>query len=89
MTRLSVRLTPRSSRDAITGWRDGVLQARVTAPPVDGRANAALIRLLADALGVPAGSLTIVTGATARQKTVDVDDLDEAELRRRLSAPML
>lgn len=77
-TRLSVRLTPRASREGIEGVRDGVLQVRVSAPPVDGAANEALLRLLAKRLGVPRSALTIVLGDTARTKVVEVDGIDES-----------
>ena len=66
MARLRVRLTPRANADAIGGWRDGVLLVRVTAPPLDGRANEALLRLLAEALDVPQRQLALVGGARSR-----------------------
>ena len=72
--RLAVRLTPRGGADRIDGvGEDGVLRARVAAPPVDGAANAALCRLLAAELGLPAHAVRIVAGATARRKTVEID----------------
>lgn len=83
-SRLSIRLTPRSSREGISGERDGVWQVRVTAPPVDGAANAALVRLLARRLRVGRGAVRIVSGETARTKIVEVEGLSEAELRARL-----
>lgn len=88
--RLRVRLTPRGGRDRIDGWTTDahgapVLKARVAAPPVDGAANAALIRLLAKALGVPKSAITIVAGETARTKTVEIDG-DAAALSDRLKA---
>lgn len=92
--RLRVRLTPRGGRDAIDGWsgaepRDGdegrVLKARVAAPPVDGAANAALVRLVASALGVPKSAVTVVAGQTARIKTLEIDG-DPAALSARLEA---
>src|SRR3990170_688626 len=61
-TTLRIHLTPRSARDEVLGWEGEVLRARVTAPPVEGRANEALLRLLAEALGVPKGSLRIARG---------------------------
>jgi len=82
--RLRVRLTPRAARDEIAGWQDGLLRVRVAAPPVAGRANAALERLLAKALGVPRWSVCVVAGARGREKTVAVDGLTEAEALRRL-----
>ena len=85
MAELRVRLTPRARRpDALTGVRDGVLLARVRAPPVDGRANAALCRLLADALGVPPSRTSVVRGHGAREKLVRVEGMTDAEARERL-----
>jgi uncharacterized protein YggU (UPF0235/DUF167 family) len=57
---------------------------RVRAAPVEGAANAALERLLADALDVPKSRISVAKGASARVKTVEIDGLDEAEVRRRL-----
>lgn len=82
--RISVRLSPRASREEIAGEREDALQVRVTAPPVDGAANEALVRLLAKRLRVAKGAVTIVSGETARTKVVQVDGLDEGEVRARL-----
>ena len=82
--RLSVRLTPRASREEIAGFEGETLRVRVTAPPVEGRANRALVRLLAKRLGVPRGAVRVVTGQTSRSKAVAIAGLDAAELRRRL-----
>jgi len=76
--RLSVRLTPRGGADRIDGIRDGVLCVRVAAPPVDGAANDALVRLLADELHVPRGAVRLVAGATARTKVVEIEGADDA-----------
>ncbi len=84
-TRISVRLTPRASRDEIVGLRDGVLRVRVTAPPVDGAANEALLRLLAKALRVPPRDLRIASGAASRTKVVEVAGLDSGEVAERLA----
>ena len=89
--RLVVRLTPRAGRDAIDGWGEDaagrpVLKARTGAAPTDGKANAALIRLLANALDVPPSSVRLAAGAASRTKTLAIDGLDEATLRRRLGA---
>lgn len=81
MARLTVRVTPRASRDAVEGFSDaGVLAVRVTAAPTDGAANAAVTRLLAKALGLPARDIVLVAGATARTKRFDVP-LEEGEVR--------
>lgn len=82
--RIRVRLTPRAARDAIVGWQDGVLRVRVTAPPVEGRANAALERLLAGALGLPKSAVRVVAGAQSRDKTVAVEGIAQEEALRRL-----
>ncbi len=74
---LTVRLTPRGGRDAIDGvarLADGraVLKARVRAAATEGEANAALVRLIAKALGVPPRTVTLAAGATSRIKTLRV-----------------
>ena len=79
-----VRLQPRAKRDEIIGERDGTLIVRVSAPPVEGRANAALCRLLARALDVAPSRVSVVRGASAREKVVRVDGLEAADALRRL-----
>jgi uncharacterized protein len=74
--RFAVRLTPRAAVDRVDGVVDGVLRARVGAPAVEGAANNALIRLIAEELGVPRSDVRIVAGATSRQKLVVVDAAD-------------
>jgi len=71
--RLPVRLTPRGGSDRVEGVVDGVLRARVAAPPAEGAANEALVRLLARELGVPRSAVSLVSGATARQKVIAVE----------------
>lgn len=83
---LQVRVTPRAGRDEITGWRESVLEVRVKAPPVEGEANAALVRVLAAALGVRRSQVELVSGHAGRTKRVRVQGLDEAEVRRRFGA---
>jgi len=82
---LRVRVQPRASRAAIGTWReDGTLTVRVTAPPVEGRANAAVGALLATALGVPVSAVQVVHGERGRDKLVRVTGLSAAEIRRKL-----
>jgi uncharacterized protein (TIGR00251 family) len=82
---LHVRVQPRASRAEIVGWRpDGALGVRVTAAPVDGRANAAVGSLLATALGVRASAVEIVRGAAGRDKYVRVSGLTLDDVIRRL-----
>jgi uncharacterized protein (TIGR00251 family) len=83
---LRVRVQPRSSRDAVGGAREGALLVRLTAPPVEGAANAALTRLLGQVLGVPPSAVRIVGGATGRAKRVAVAGIDLATARERLGA---
>ena len=73
--RFSVRLTPRGGADRVDGVAEGVLRARVAAPAVDGAANQALVRLLADELDVSRASVRLVAGATGRHKLFMVDGL--------------
>jgi uncharacterized protein (TIGR00251 family) len=81
---IAVRVTPRSSRDAIEGVDEtGELRVRVTAAPADGAANAAVARLLAKELRVAKGALILVSGATSRHKRLGIEGVDAAELRSR------
>ena len=82
-----MRLIPRAGRSEVGPERSGVLVVRVTAPPVEGKANAALRRLLAKRLGVPLGSVTIVRGEIAREKLVRIEGIDEQEMRAALGLP--
>jgi len=81
---IAVRLRPRGHRDELIGVEDGVLQARVTAPPVDGKANKALCRLIAKRVGVAPSRVTLVRGAKSRHKLVRVEGLDPDQLLARL-----
>jgi len=88
--RFSVRLTPKGGRDAVEGWMQGAdgaayLKARVATVPEDGKANAALIAILAKTLGIAKSKVTIVAGATSRLKSVDVSG-DPRELAAQLEA---
>jgi uncharacterized protein len=75
----AVRVVPRASRDAIEGEHGGVLKVRLTAPPVDDRANDALRRLLAERLNVPLSAVRIVTGEKSRTKRVSVAGVKRAQ----------
>jgi uncharacterized protein len=81
---LHVRLQPRARRDEVVGERAGAIVIRVTAPPVDGKANAALCAFVARAAGVPPSRVSVVRGQTSRDKVVRVDGADEMALRRAL-----
>jgi uncharacterized protein len=80
--RIAVRVQARASRDEIHGERAGALLIRVTAPPVDGRANDAVCRLVASQLGVARSRVSVVRGASARDKLLEVEGIDSGALRR-------
>ena len=71
--RFQVRLQPRASTNEIVGVANGALRIRLHAPPVDGAANEALVRFLADRLDVPRAAVRITAGTTSRTKTVEVE----------------
>lgn len=66
---LDVKASPKASRDEIGGWREGALQVRVTAAPEKGKANDAIVALLAGAARVPKSAFGIVSGETSRNKS--------------------
>jgi uncharacterized protein YggU (UPF0235/DUF167 family) len=87
---LAIRLTPGASADRIDGWgvdagERPVLKVRVRARPIEGEANAALLKLLAKTLRVPKSSVTLDRGGQSRTKMVCVAGLSDEDLRARLS----
>ncbi len=84
---ITVRLTPKAKSEEILGVRDGVLLVKVTAPPVDGKANSALCRLLAKRLRVATGRVTVVKGASARTKLVRIDGMSAERLGEAIGVP--
>jgi uncharacterized protein len=85
--RITVRLQARAHRDELIGLRDGVLLARVSAPPVDGRANRALCRLIARHAGVAPSRVTVIRGERSREKLIQVHGLDQSALSDALKPP--
>ncbi|MEW6459108.1 MAG: DUF167 domain-containing protein [Bacillota bacterium] len=81
---LSVRLQPRASKNEIAGVHSGALRIRITAPPVEGRANEALCYFLADLLEVAPVAVRVLFGRTGRRKAVLVEGLSADEVRHRL-----
>ena len=81
--RIPVRLLPRAAVNRIDGVVGGNLAVRVTAAPVDGAANAALVRLVASAIDVPRTHVALVAGASGRRKVLEVDGLDPRVVRAR------
>ena len=80
--RFTVRVQPRASRNEVCGVHGDALKVRLSAPPVDGAANDALVDLLARSLGVARRAVRIVAGANSRSKVVDVDGVRAAEVLR-------
>jgi uncharacterized protein len=77
---LRVRVQPRASRDTVAGEWDGALKVRLTAPPVDDRANEALCRLLAERLNVSRAAVRITGGAHSRTKQVEICGVTAAQI---------
>ena len=81
---LAIRVQPRAKRTEVAGERGGAVVIRVSAPPVDGKANEAVCRLIAQRLGVPKTAVEIVRGESARNKLVRIAGLSADEARTRL-----
>jgi len=82
---LHVRIIPRAGRTAIAGWRGDALLVRLAAAPVAGAANEALIQLLSETLDLPRRNVTIAAGHKTRDKRVEIEGLDDAQVAARLS----
>ena len=85
---LAIRVTPRSAKPGIGGWRTGAdgrdeLEVRVAAAPADGAANEEVVKLLAKALGVSRSEVTIISGQASRHKRISIP-FEVEEARRRL-----
>ncbi|RMF81914.1 MAG: YggU family protein [Nitrospirae bacterium] len=81
---LRVRVQPRASRTGIAGLHGEALKVQLTAPPVEGKANQALVALLAKRLRLPKGAITVARGTTGRDKVVRIEGLPCAEIAARL-----
>ena len=78
---LPVLVLPRSSRNAVVGLQDNCLKIKISKPPVDGQANAACCRLLAELFNIPASKVTVVRGHGSRRKTVKLEGLSAATVQ--------
>ena len=85
---LELKTIPNAPRDEIAGWLGTALKVKVHAPALDGRANDALLALLAAKLGVPRRAVTLVRGDKSRHKVVRIDGLNPGEARARLALPV-
>lgn len=81
-----VKITPRAARPSLELGLDGILYARVNAPPVDGAANKALLKLIASSLRIATSRVSLVSGHQSRNKRVLIEGLDAKEVRERLLA---
>lgn len=85
-TTIAVKVVPRAAADEIVGWLDDdVLKVRIQAPPQDGRANKALEALLASALGLRKGAVTVAAGFGSARKRVAIAGLSREEIVSRLA----
>ena len=85
--RFAVHVQPRAKRTEVAGEHGAAVKIRLAAPPVDGAANDALQRFLAERLGVPRAAVRVVAGLASRDKVVEVDGFSAEEARRTLLAP--
>jgi uncharacterized protein len=83
-TRIALRVSPGGSQARVVGRHGGAWKVRVTAAPEDGKANAAVIRLLATSLDLPERDVTLVAGHSGRAKVVELNGIDAVETERRL-----
>jgi hypothetical protein len=83
--KLKIKVVPKSSRNSIAGWMGDTLKVCVNAAPEKGQANLAAQEILAAALSLPRNKVRIVSGLTSARKLVEIDEMGEAEVRRRLS----
>ncbi|WP_457573942.1 DUF167 domain-containing protein [Desulfolithobacter sp.] len=79
---LTVRVQPRASRNQLAGLHDGALKIRLTTPPVDGKANKALIAFLAKLFHLPKSAITVQSGHQARSKQLVIEGISEEDVRR-------
>lgn len=85
--RILVSAVPRASKSEVVGEHDGRIRVRVAAPPVDGAANAQLVRFFADLLDVSKSDVSVAQGSTGRRKTVQVLGIGSDDVRRRVQGP--
>jgi uncharacterized protein (TIGR00251 family) len=83
--RFSAVIQPRSSQNEISGIHNNSLKIRLTSPPVDGAANKTCVKFLAKWLGVSPSKIRIVAGLSNKNKTIEIDDIDESAFRDKLT----
>ncbi len=85
-TRLQLRVSPGARRAHVVGRHGDAWKVRVAAPPEGGRANAAVVRLVAETLSLPRDAVTLVSGHGARDKIIELAGLDQTEIEQRLAS---
>ncbi len=82
-TKIVARVQPNASQNKVLGFKDGVLQVRIAAPPIKGKANQELITFLSDILGISRSNLTIEKGITGKRKIVRITGLTQSQVMER------
>ena len=82
--RLKLKVIPNARRNQVVGWRDGLLTIKLTAPPVEGKANRELVKFIAEVMGVSAADVEILRGETSRSKSVSVLGVTAQDARQRI-----
>jgi uncharacterized protein (TIGR00251 family) len=83
-TRLAVKVTPNAGRNEITGFKEGILQVRIGAPPDKGKANKELTDFLSERLGVKKSAISIIKGLTSRSKVLAIAGISHEEVIKRI-----
>ncbi len=81
---VKLHVTPRGSKNEITGWRGDALCVKITAPPVEGAANEAVVKFIAETLGVRKSQVELISGEKSREKTLRITGLSQADVAARL-----
>jgi uncharacterized protein (TIGR00251 family) len=89
VARLNLKVVPGSSRDQIVGWLGDALKIKVTAPPEKGRANEAVVELLAETLGIGADAIEIESGHSSPSKVIAIPGMDDEMIKKALAATRL
>lgn len=84
--RIEVYVQPRASKTEVAGLHDGRLKIRLAAPPIDGAANAELVRFIAERVGAPKSRVRVVKGEASRRKLVEVEGVEQAVVEAQLGA---
>ena len=82
---LKLHVTPRGSKNEITGWRGDSLCVKITAPPVEGAANAAIVKFIADSLNIRKSQIDLVSGDKSREKVLKITGLSDDDIKSRLN----